>query len=133
VAIVIYDKRARVGSLAHCLLPDPSCVIRSDNPAKFPSEIVPIMLKELRGMGSSGRGSLVAKLVGGASMFRSLMTTPAMNVGPRNVAAARAALKKARIPIAAEDVGGETGRSIRYSLEDGSVVVRTVRGGQRVL
>ena len=132
VAIVLHDSRARVGSLAHCLLPE-----RFDddetNPAKFPATIVPIMVSELRAMGSRGSMGLVAKLVGGASMFRSLMNRPGMNVGERNVAAARKALISAGIRILSEDVGGEAGRSVRFNVEDGSVLVRTVNGGERVL
>jgi chemotaxis protein CheD len=56
-----------------------------------------------------------------------------MNVGARNILAARKALRKAGILVAAEDVGGEVGRSIRFSTDDGSVIVRTVRGGERVI
>ena len=133
VAIILYDSRARVGALAHCLLPE--CLNDKDegNPAKFPGSIVPIMVAELRSMGSRGGMSLVAKLVGGASMFRSLMNRPGMNVGERNVAAARKALIGAGIRITSEDVGGESGRSLRFSIDDGRVLVRTVNGGDRVL
>jgi chemotaxis protein CheD len=85
----------------------------------------------LRALGS--RGVLAARLVGGASMFRALMTSPGMNVGERNIAAARDALRAAGIRVLAEDVGGELGRSLRFSVDDGRVLVKTVRGGERVL
>ncbi len=134
VAIVLHDSRARVGSLAHCLLPDATSARgEQTNPAKFPASIVPIMVAELRAMGSGGGGALVAKLVGGASMFRALMDRPGMNVGERNIVAARKALDRAGIRIASEDVGGEAGRSVRFSVADGSVLVKTVHGGERVL
>jgi chemotaxis protein CheD len=134
VAIVLYDARARVGSLAHCLLPE-STTRGGEllNPAKFPGSIVPVMVAELRAMGSRGGGALVAKLVGGASMFRALMDRPGMNVGERNIMAARKALNSAGIRIASEEVGGEAGRSVRFSVADGSVLVKTVHGGERVL
>lgn len=131
IAIILYDDKARVGGLAHCLLPDGAAVRDATNPARFPATIVPVMIDELRALGSNG--SLVAKLVGGASMFRSLMTAPGMNVGERNIAAARSVLRKAGIRIAAEDVGGEMGRSIRFSTADGCVAVRTIHGSERVL
>jgi chemotaxis protein CheD len=131
IAIILHDGRAGVGALAHCLLPDVSNARDSTNPARFPASIVPVMVAELKSLGSNGK--LVAKLVGGASMFRSLMISPAMNVGERNIVAAREVLRRAGIPVAAEDVGGESGRSIRFSVRDGSVVVRTVRGGERVI
>jgi chemotaxis protein CheD len=89
------------------------------------------MVEGLRAIGS--RGTLVAKLVGGASMFRSLMNAPGMNVGERNIAAAREVLRSSGIPIEGEEVGGDMGRSIRFSVDDGSVVVKTVRGAERVL
>jgi chemotaxis protein CheD len=131
VAIVLHDAVSGLGSLAHCLLPDRMRTDPLTNAARYPREIVPVMVRELRSRGS--KGALVAKLIGGASMFKSLMNGTGTNVGERNVMAARDALAAAGIPITAEDTGGESGRSLRYNVDDGSVLVRTIRGGERVL
>lgn len=131
VAIAIVDMRARIGALAHCLLPDDTHLRDRSNAARVPGRIVPVIVSELRENGAAG--ALVAKLVGGAAMFRSLIDRPGMNVGERNIAAAREALAAARVPIVAEDVGGERGRSIRFTPGNGEVVVRTIGGGEHVL
>ena len=132
VAIVLHDPVARVGGLAHILLPDVSMSRDRSNPAKFPSTIVPILLEEMRRLGAA-RKRIRAKIVGGASMFGNLMTTGAMNIGERNVVAVRDVLSSAKIPIVASDTGSDHGRSVYLSIADGSVEVRSLRKGTNVL
>jgi len=80
----------------------------------------------------ANRHRLVAKLAGGASMFAQLMTPGTVQMGERNIAASRAALREAAIPIIGEAVGGERGRSVRFWPQNGRVETRTV-GGEDVL
>jgi CheY-like chemotaxis protein len=98
------------------------------NPAKFPGTILPIMLDEMRELGASRR-RVGAKIAGGASMFANLITSNAINVGERNVAAVRAALANVKVPIVGEDVGSDHGRSVYLFIEDGRVEVRSLRKG----
>ena len=112
VAIALYDPATRVGGLAHVLLPSESMARDRSNRAKFPSAAVPLLLGEMRRLGSQGR--LQARLVGGASMFASLLPTGGVNIGERNVAAARAALAAAGVALLGEDVGGDYGRSVYF-------------------
>ena len=132
VAIALYDARARVGGLAHVLLPDPSLSRDQSNPAKFPSTAVPLLLREMRKLGADPR-RLTAKIVGGASMFGSLVPSGGINVGERNVAAVRNALAAACVPLVGEDVGSDHGRSVYFHLADGRVDVRSLRKGNRVV
>ena len=76
---------------------------------------------------------IVARLVGGASMFANLMPTATMAMGHRNVLAARSALRAAGIPIVGEEVGDTIGRSVWFDIARGSVVVRSVAREDRVL
>jgi chemotaxis protein CheD len=131
VAIVLHDALAGVGGLAHVLLPDASLSRDSGNRAKFASTAVPLLLEEMRALGA--RGPVTAKLVGGASMFAQLLPSSGINMGERNVEAARQALAEARIPIAAQDTGGEHGRSVYLHVADGRVDVRSIRKGDLVL
>jgi chemotaxis protein CheD len=132
VAITLYDPTARVGGLAHILLPDESMSRDRSNPAKFPATIVPIVLDEMRRMGASRR-RVRAKIAGGASMFSNLLTSSAVNIGERNVAAVRAVLAGVKVPIVGEDVGSDHGRSVYLFMNDGRVEVRSLRKGSRVL
>lgn len=131
VAITLYDPSARVGGLAHILLPSRAMSRDAGNPAKFPETAVPAMIDEMRRRGA--RGPFVGKLVGGASMFASLLPAGGINMGERNAAASRAALERHGIPIVGEDTGGDYGRSVYLHLADGRVIVRSIRGGDRVL
>jgi chemotaxis protein CheD len=74
-----------------------------------------------------------AKLVGGASMFSNLLPAGSIQIGDRNVAAARQALRALGVPIIAEDVGSDHGRSVHFFLDDGRVEVRSLKKGNRVL
>ena len=131
VAIVLHDAEARVGAMAHVLLPDPSLSRDRANPARFPCTAVPLLVDELRLAGA--RGPLTAWLVGGASMFRSILATSGLNVGERNVVAARGALERAGIRLVGEDVGGEHGRSVALDVRTGRVSVRSRLAGDREL
>jgi chemotaxis protein CheD len=134
VAIALYDRDSRIGALAHILLPSPTMSRETANPAKFPETIVPHMLNEMRALGMKN-GHVSAKIAGGASMFGQLINTGGggINVGERNVAATRAALEVAGVPIIAEDTGLDYGRSVYFYLADGRLEVRSLRKGDRVL
>jgi chemotaxis protein CheD len=132
VAITLFDPAARIGGLAHILLPDESMSRDRSNPAKFPASVVPIVLDEMRKLGASRR-RVRAKIAGGASMFGNLIASTSINIGERNVAAVRDVLAKAKIPLVAEDTGGDHGRSVYLFMDDGRVEVRSLRKGSRVL
>lgn len=125
VAIMLHDARAGAGAMAHVLLPSRSLARDTSNPAKFPETAVPFLIEQLRALGADPR-RMVAKLAGGASMFAQLMVPGAVQMGERNLAATRAALRVAAIPVAGEAVGGEAGRSVRFFVADGRVEIRSV-------
>jgi chemotaxis protein CheD len=131
VAIALYDSVTCVGGLAHVLLPSESMARDRTNRAKFPAAAVPMLLAEMRGLGSQGK--VTARLVGGASMFASLLPTGGVNIGERNVAASRAALAAAGVPLLGEDVGGDYGRSVYFHLTDGRIEVHSLKAGRRVI
>ncbi len=128
VAIMLYDATSRAGAMAHVLLPSRSLARDATNPAKFPETAVPFLVEQLRELDADPR-RLVAKLVGGASMFAQLTAPGSVQMGERNVAASRSALRGAAIPVIAEAVGGGAGRSVRFHISDGRVEVRSVGSG----
>ncbi len=132
VAIVLYDPDARVGGMAHILLPAPDARRNGDNPARYPETALPVMLARMAALGANP-ARVTARLVGGASMFAGLLPQGTATVGVRNVDASRAVLERAGIPVVAEDVGQEHGRSVYFTLADGRVEVRSLARGTRVL
>ena len=125
VAIMLHDATMRAGAMAHILLPSRSLARDVTNPAKFPDTAVPLLIERLKALGADPR-RLVAKLAGGASMFAQLMTPGTIQMGERNIVAARNALRGASIPVVGESVGGERGRTVRFHLKDGRVEIRSV-------
>ncbi len=132
VAIMLHDPERRAGAMAHILLPSRSLAHDTSNLAKFPESAVPLLVDRLKTLGAEPR-RLVAKLAGGASMFSQLMTPGTIQMGERNIVAARNALRTASIPIVRESVGGERGRSIRFHVKDGRVEVRSVGANAEVI
>ena len=125
VAIMLHDPRACAGAMAHILLPSRSLARDTTNLAKFPETAVPLLVEQLTRLGAEPR-RLVAKLAGGASMFAQLMTPGTIQMGERNIVAAREALRQAGIPVTREAVGGGAGRSVRLHVADGRVEIRSV-------
>lgn len=131
VAIAMHDARFRVAGLAHVLLPDPSVARDVSNRARFAATAVPLLVSEMQAFGALG--AITAKLAGGAALFGTMLGTPGGQMGARNVAAARVALRAAGIPLLGEEVGGNAGRSVTLDVNTGALTVRSVRGGEVVL
>jgi len=131
VAVVLYDAETRTAGLAHILLPNDTYSRDRSRPAKFANTAIPNLIAEMRRAGAGKR--LTAKLVGGAAMFSTLLSKSGINMGQRNVAAARTALGSAGILITGEDVGGEVGRTVHVDVADGVVTVTCVNRGTREL
>jgi chemotaxis protein CheD len=132
VAIMLHDHQSRAGAMAHILLPSRSLAHDATNLAKFPDTAVPLLVERLKALGADPR-RLVAKLAGGASMFSQLMTPGTIQMGERNVVAARTALRNAGIPVVREAVGGERGRSVKFHVKDGRVEIRSVGADAEVI
>lgn len=132
VAIVLHDAVAKVGGMAHILLPSATLARDQSNPARFPETAVPYLVRLMSAKGASSE-RLRARLVGGASMFSNLAAPGVAQMGERNVLASRDALKAAGIPLVAEDTGNDYGRSVWFFVGEGRVDVRSVAHGTRQL
>jgi chemotaxis protein CheD len=128
VAILLHDAEARIGGLAHVLLPSPALGRADANPAKFPQSAVPRLLELMVADGARAR-RISARLAGGASMFATLSPPNTIQMGERNLVAARQVLRQHDIPLVGEAVGGDFGRTVRLSVSDGKVEVITVARG----
>jgi chemotaxis protein CheD len=128
VAILLHDAAARVGGLAHVLLPSPALSRVDANVAKFPQTAVPKLLELMAKQGASPR-RITGRLVGGASMFAALAPPGTIQMGERNLVASRQVLNAHGIPLVGEAVGGDYGRTVRLRVADGEVEVSSVAHG----
>jgi chemotaxis protein CheD len=128
VAILLYDAEARVGGMAHILLPSPALSRIDSNPAKFPQTAVPRLLELMAADGARPR-RITARLAGGASMFASLVPPGSIQMGERNLVTSREVLNAHQVPLVGEAVGGDFGRTVRFRVCDGRVQISTVSHG----
>ncbi len=132
LGIALYDPENRLGALAHTLLPAPRPGRDEDRRSKYVDTAIRLMVEELSALGAEP-ARLWAKIIGGANMFESLHPSAADGVGARNTRRARATLAELGIPLLAEEVGGNHGRTVFFDLVTGEVKVRSVRGGEKVI
>ncbi len=127
VGIALYDPHVRAGGLAHTLLPAPVRNVEgTEKTAKFTCWAVDLMVEELVKCGCAP-GRLVAKLAGGATMFEPKYRSAHGGIGERNVTTAKAALERCGIPLVAEDIGEDYGRSLEFNTATGIIMVRALQ------
>ncbi|SFM31873.1 chemotaxis protein CheD [Gracilibacillus orientalis] len=127
VGVVIYEQK--IAGLAHVMLPDSTASNKSIlNEMKYADTSIDLLLEQLLTEGVC-RSKLKAKIAGGAQMFSFKSDNNMLNIGQRNIEAVLAKLKEHKIPIVAQDVGGNKGRTIEFNIETGMLEVRTVNSG----
>jgi chemotaxis protein CheD len=89
------------------------------------------MVSELVRAGANRQG-LVAKVAGGANMFESAYQTLIDSIGARNAKSARETLAGLNIPLVAEDIGGNRGRTVELDLATGHMMVYCARDNERI-
>ncbi|HPT69912.1 MAG TPA: chemotaxis protein CheD [Syntrophomonas sp.] len=128
VCICLYDNLRRIGGLAHILLPEAFGDVSGQNVYKFADTAIEALV---RGMIKQGCAHLhlTAKIAGGANMF----ITDGKSIGDRNVETVLQELRRLRIKIVAQDTGANYGRTAVFNTEDGSLTVKTLGRGNKLL
>lgn len=134
VGIVLFDPYTKIGGMAHCMLPDMSCVKRSanENLSKYVNTAIDKMCDEMIENGAKKK-YLWAKLAGGANMFPDVIKDSSKIIGFRNTETAKIKLKQMDIPIIAEDIGGSHGRTIMLNTDTGDLEVRSILLGKKII
>ena len=130
IGICLYDPVIRLGALVHIMLP-----LNMETGRRAPMKYADTGIREtLKKMEEKGalRSRVVAKIAGGAKMFATVSNSSIANIGQRNVAAVKEALRGLGIPILAEDTGRDYGRTLFFSAEDGSMRIKSAKHGERV-
>lgn len=128
VAACIHDERADltaalpIAGMNHFMLPDspgvPSWGPEVSAATRYGSYAMERLINELLRHGAR-RQHLRAKLFGGARMFAG-----GADIGAGNIAFVRSYLETERIPVVAEDLGGQRGRKVMYATATGRVRIR---------
>jgi chemotaxis protein CheD len=119
VSVCLFDAARGIGGLNHFMLPTDSL---TPSP-RYMRHAMDILLQQLTAFGAK-RSRLEAKIFGGASVLKNGETV--LDLGARNIDAARVRLAQEQIPIVAEDVGGDRGRKLVFVTSDGTALVKQV-------
>lgn len=127
VGVVMIDPVSRVSGLLHAVLPRlTDGMERSEaNPCKYVEGGIEGLIAALVKQGAN-RNRLIVRIIGGANMLISSGLTRTFDIGTRNIEAARTTLGRLQMPIAVEEVGGHTGRTVRVYVADSRVTVRVI-------
>ena len=120
IGLALYDRKRKVGGLAHIVLPDSRG--KTELPAKFVDTAIPALVHAMEKLAGSGL-EMTAKIAGGANMFSMSVTK---TIGVQNIEATEQLLEDLRIPIVARHVGGEQGRRMSLDTTTGRVVIEIV-------
>lgn len=125
IGIALYDPVAKIGGLAHIMLPDSTQMRNNQNIAKFADTGIEALVKKMVSAGAV-KSRLVAKIAGGAKMFEVTVASSVGNIGLRNAEASKKKLKELGIPLKAEDTGLNYGRTVELYAETGQFKIKSV-------
>ncbi len=130
VAACFYDPVARIGGINHYLLADGTAA-DTGSMERYGVYAMEVLINAMLAMGAA-RHQLKARIFGGAMMRQGFR-----DFGGANIAFAREFLRRERIPLVGEDVGGNSARRVEFraalglarcrSIVDAVAPVRVVR------
>ena len=135
VGVVLYDSQKKICGLIHVMLPDSTRIKNHSNRAKFADTAIVDMLSELEKLGCRRR-NIIAKIAGGAKMFEfgsDKRTTSILSIGEENIRAVREILSRENIPLKAQDVGLNYGRTIIFNPENGELFIKAVGKEDKII
>lgn len=132
IGVSVYDPAVRVGGLLHYQLPSSTGAGEQEkaerNPFMYADTGIPVLLEAVCRWGAA-KSRLIVKLCGGANIMD---PSGIFRIGQRNHVAARKILWRAGLLIAAEDVGGQSWRTMVMEIETGDLIVKTSSGEYRI-
>jgi chemotaxis protein CheD len=131
IGICLFDRVAKVGGMAHIMLPSSKQSRSSQNRAKFADTAIEDLIDEMEKVGASPK-RLTAKIAGGAHMFN-IGNSEIMRIGERNARAVIEVLGQKNVRILAQDTGGNFGRTIIFDSDSGELLIRTIGQGERII
>jgi chemotaxis protein CheD len=131
IGLVLFEPKSGIGAMAHVMLPCNISKNPNTKPGKYVDTAIDEMLSGLIHHGIDPK-NLVAKICGGASMFKTSKDSN-LCIGEKNIELAEKILKEKHIPIKAKDVGGDYGRTIEFDVNTGNIRISTVLAGTKYI
>ncbi len=125
LGICMIDPVAGVAGLIHAVLPESFNDAASETPSKYVDRGIESLLAAMTKEGANS-SRIIVRMAGGANMLLAPGLTSTFDIGTRNIEKARATFQRLKIKIAAEEVGGHTGRTVRVYVADKRMTVRVI-------
>lgn len=125
VGIAVYDKKHAIGGLSHIQLYNSTLINNKGDIKRYADTAIPYMVREMLNYGADQR-HLVAKIAGGANMFAQSAKVSFYDIGKCNVKAVQNILESLKIPLVSQDVGGKTGRTMIFDLDNFDVYIKYI-------
>lgn len=132
VAVCLWDRETYLSGVVHCLMPVRALKSPYKNISKYVETGVPNLIDEMLLQGSK-REDLLAKLVGGATLYQDDDQNSLNTVGSRNVRMAREILNRLEIPIISEHTGGNSGCSFTFDSSTMQISITVFHGDDAVI
>ncbi len=120
IGLVLYDRKCKVGGLAHVVLPESRG--ETDRPGKFVDTAIPALIRDMKRL-AGGAIEPTARIAGGANIFA---TEVVETVGRQNIEASERILEALGIPIVGRHCGGERGRRMSLDTATGLIIIEVV-------
>ncbi len=128
VAVSAYDAVARVGGMAHVVLPDDGGKDREGSPGKYANTGIPRLIEGMKEAGAL-KSRIAIKIAGGARIFGNVKEGSLLDIGFRNLAAVKQAISDNGLYLKNENTGGSHGRSLLLYVSSGlTMVTSAVKG-----
>ena len=123
LGVVLWDEKARIGGLIHCMLPqsrvDSEKAIKT--PAMFVDTGIPLLFKKMAELGSHKK-NIIIKAAGCSQIMD---PEGHFQIGERNFTILRKLLWKNDLLIHSKSIGGNISRTISLDVGTGKTLIRT--------
>lgn len=122
LGVGLYDPVAKVGAIAHFMLPQPNGSIDLNRYSvyRFTSEGIPHLFQETFRLGAT-KETLRVVMAGGANVLKA---SNLFDVGHRNFTLAKKLFWKNRVFVEIEDVGGDMPRTLSLDMSQGEFYIQ---------
>jgi len=131
LGIGMCDPSVRIAGLLHAVLPEGQNGTEK-NPSRYVDSGIQGLYDEMMKSGAAA-SRMIIWVTGGANMLVTGEFSKAFDIGNRNIEVARRMFEELRLPLAAIDVGGHLGRTVRLYVGTGKMTVRVIGGQEKDL
>jgi len=128
LGISMIDPVIHMAGLVHAVLPESMNGSEKADPItnfKYVDWGIENLLAEMI-KGGANRSRIIVRMVGGANILIAPGHTNTFDIGTRNIEKAHITFQRLNLKVAAEEVGGNTGRTVRVYVADNRVTVRVI-------